>query len=180
MGGSREVQFSALAEPALLVGLVVLGRQTQSQSLSAMYQGVTPDLWAAGGAVLALLAVAFFVVMLAENARIPFDDPNTHLELTMIHEAMVLDHGGPDFALIAYGAALKLWLFAALLTGLAAPARTGWPVWDTVAALGGVFLVGVGVGVVESCMARLRLLRVPQILVAAAIFTALAFLVQMR
>ena len=180
MGASREVQFSALAEPALLVGLVALGRLPHSLSLSPAYAGVGPELWSAGGVSLALLAVAFFVVLLAENARIPFDDPNTHLELTMIHEVMVLDHGGPDFALITYGASLKLWLFASLLAGLIIPVRQG-PEWlDTAAALGGVFVVGCAVGMVESCMARLRLLRVPQILFAALVFSALAFLLQMR
>jgi formate hydrogenlyase subunit 4 len=180
MGASREVQFSALAEPALLVALVALGRQTRSLSLSAAYAQVDPALWAAGGVSLAILAVVFFVVLLSENARIPFDDPNTHLELTMIHEVMALDHGGPDLALITYGAALKLWLFAGLLAGLIVPVRHG-PEWAvTAAALGGVFLAGGAVGVVESCMARLRLLRVPQILFAALVFGALAFLLQLR
>ena len=179
MGASREVQFSALAEPALLVGLVALGRQTQALSLSPAYAAVDHELWAAGGVSLALLAVAFFVVLLAENARIPFDDPNTHLELTMIHEVMVLDHGGPDFALITYGASLKLWLFASLLAGLIIPVRQG-PEWlDTAAALGGVFIVGCAIGAVESSMARLRLLRVPQILLAALVFSVLAFLLQL-
>jgi formate hydrogenlyase subunit 4 len=176
MGGSREVQFSALAEPAVLVALAVLARLTQGFSLSAMLPAVTPALWAAGGASLALLAVALFVVLLAENARIPFDDPNTHLELTMIHEVMVLDHGGPDFALITYGAALKLWLFAALLAGLVVPVRTGTLWLDAAAALGGVAAVGVAVGLVESCMARLRLVRVPQLLVSATVLAVLAFL----
>ncbi len=180
MGASREVQFSALAEPALLVGLVALGRETHNLSLSASYAAINPALWAAGGVSLALLAVAFFVVMLAENSRIPFDDPNTHLELTMIHEVMVLDHSGPDFAFITYGASLKLWVFASLLAGVIVPVREG-PVWFvTAAALGGVFLAAVAVGAVESCMARLRLLRVPQILFAALVFSALAVLLQLR
>ncbi len=65
--------------------------------------------------------MALMIVLLAENARIPVDDPNTHLELTMIHEVMVLDHGGPDLAFILYGAALKLWLFAALIVAMVLP-----------------------------------------------------------
>ena len=65
--------------------------------------------------ILALVLLSWFILLLAENSRVPFDDPNTHLELTMIHEVMVLDHGGPDLAFILYGAALKLWIFAALL-----------------------------------------------------------------
>ncbi len=71
--------------------------------------------------MLVLLVIALMIVLLAENARIPVDDPNTHLELTMIHEVMVLDHGGPDLAFILYGAALKLWLFAALVVGMVLP-----------------------------------------------------------
>ena len=176
MGGSREVQFAALAEPALMIGLVVLARQTGELSLSGMYHAVNPALWVTGGASLVLLAVAFFVVLLAENARIPCDDPSTHLELTMIHEVMVLDHGGPEFGLITYGVSLKLWLFSALLAGLVVPVRTGVLWLDTAAAVAGIGAIGVGVGTVESGMARLRLLRVPQLLVSAAVAAVLAFL----
>lgn len=176
MGASREVQFSALAEPALLLALGALAVQTHAASLSAIYAGIGPALWSANSAAQGLLAAALFVVLLAENARIPFDDPNTHLELTMIHEVMVLDHSGPDFAMISYGAALKLWLFAALLTGLLVPVRTGLAGVDVPAAVLGVFGVGIAVGVVESCMARLRLVRVPQILVGATVLVALSFL----
>jgi len=74
-----------------------------------------------------LVAAALVVVFLAENARIPVDDPNTHLELTMIHEVMVLDHGGPDFAFILYGAALKMWVLGALLVGIIMPVHNGEP-----------------------------------------------------
>ncbi|MBI3987817.1 MAG: NADH-quinone oxidoreductase subunit H, partial [Lentisphaerae bacterium] len=86
MGASREVQFSALAEPALFLGLATLARQTGSFSLSDLFMtghAMPPEFW--------LVAAAFLVIFLCENARIPFDDPNTHLELTMIHEVMVLD-----------------------------------------------------------------------------------------
>ena len=85
---------------------------------------------AAGPAVL-LVAAALLVVFLAENARIPVDDPNTHLELTMIHEVMVLDHSGPDLALIQYAASLKLWVLGSLLVGmLLRCAAGGWPwIW---------------------------------------------------
>jgi len=68
-----------------------------------------------------LLAAGLFTVLLAENCRVPFDDPNTHLELTMIHEVMVLDHSGPPLAVILHGASLKLLLFAVLLTEAVLP-----------------------------------------------------------
>jgi formate hydrogenlyase subunit 4 len=175
MGASREVFFSALAEPALLVALVALARQADNLSLSTMLGVVSGAHWQHSGPVLVLLVIALMIVLLAENARIPVDDPNTHLELTMIHEVMVLDHGGPDLAFILYGAGLKLWLFAALIVGMVLP-KTGnvWP--DLGLALGGMLVVALMVGVIESIMARLRLVIVPQLLVGAGALAAVAFL----
>lgn len=180
MGASREVWISALAEPALLVALATLARQAQELSLTRICAALSEQHWLHTGPVLALVVVALGLVLLAENARIPVDDPNTHLELTMIHEVMVLDHGGPDFAFILYGAALKLWLFAALVTGMVIPAGSLSPWPNLVAGLGGVFLVAIGVGVVESVMARLRLLIVPQLLVGAGALAATAFLLGLK
>ena len=175
MGASREVFFSALAEPALLVALATLARQAQNLSLSGIFGQVSGSHWLQAGPVLALVLIALMIVLLAENARIPVDDPNTHLELTMIHEVMVLDHGGPDFAFILYGAALKLWVLAALVVGMIVPA-TGTPWLNLVLSVGGMFAVAVIVGVVESVMARLRLLLLPQLLVGAGALAAMAFL----
>ena len=78
-------------------------------------------MWFKFGPTFVLVAAGLFVVMLAENCRVPVDDPNTHLELTMIHEVMVLDHGGPALGFIFYGAAVKLFVFAAMLTRLILP-----------------------------------------------------------
>jgi len=164
-----------LAEAALLSGLAVLAAGTGQFSLSGISARLwTPDLHQGGASVL-LVAAAVLIVMLAENARIPVDDPTTHLELTMIHEVMVLDHGGVDLAFIQYGAALKLWLFAAIFTGLAIPLRTGRPVLDLGVTVVGVFFTAVAIGVIESTMARLRLLRVPQLLVVALALSLAAF-----
>ncbi|HVI95870.1 MAG TPA: NADH-quinone oxidoreductase subunit H, partial [Anaeromyxobacter sp.] len=104
MGAAREVTFASLAEPALFLCLLVLARATGTISLSGMLGAALPAAWGSAGPALLLAAIALFVIALAENARIPVDDPNTHLELTMIHEVMVLDHGGPDLAFILYGA----------------------------------------------------------------------------
>ena len=178
MGASREVFFSALAEPALFMALVTLARQAGTLSLSAMFGPASGTHWVDAGPVLALVVIALMIVLLAENARLPVDDPNTHLELTMIHEVMVLDHGGPDFAFIVYGAALKLWLFAALIVGMVMPAAGGlWP--NLLLAAGGMFVVAVIVGVIESIMARLRLVVVPQLLVGAGALAAMAFLLEL-
>ena len=181
MGASREVFFSALAEPALLLGLAAVATQGHSLSLSVMYKTVNFGAMATpAGPALLLVAAAMLIVFLAENARIPVDDPNTHLELTMIHEVMVLDHSGPDFALIQYGAMLKLWVLGALLIGILVPVRSGWLAIDLAASLGGMLLLAAMVGAIESTMARLRLVRVPQFLVAASVLSILALVLVMR
>ena len=178
MGASREVFFSALAEPALLVALATLARQTDTLSLSTMFGPVSGAHWLQAGPVLMLVVIALMIVLLAENARIPVDDPNTHLELTMIHEVMVLDHGGPDLAFVLYSAALKLWLFAALIVGMVLPATGN--VWmNLLLAAVGMLVVAVVVGVIESVMARLRLVIVPQLLVGAGALVAVAFLLSL-
>lgn len=179
MGASREVQFSALAEPALILGLAALARVTGSLSLTGIFAGMEGSRLIVGPA-LVLVLVALMIVFLAENARIPVDDPNTHLELTMIHEVMILDYSGPDLALVLYGAALKLWVLGVLIVNvfLSMLGLNG------LAALGG-FAVGmvflaVVVGVVESVMARLSLLRVPQLLIGAVTLSVLAFVLVVR
>jgi formate hydrogenlyase subunit 4 len=180
MGASREVTFAALAEPALLLGLASIARETGNLSLSAMFGALTFSSWAAAAAPLALVVVALFAVFLAENARIPIDDPNTHLELTMIHEVMVLDHGGPDLAFIQYGAALKQWVLGALLIGIAVPARGHHPWADIGIAVAGMMAMAVAVGVVESCMARLKLIAVPHFLLGAVGLSLVALLLAVQ
>jgi formate hydrogenlyase subunit 4 len=98
----------------------------------------------------------------------------------MIHEVMVLDHGGVDFAFILYGAALKMWVLALLIVGILLPFRTGNPWLDLLLAVGGVLTVGALTGVVESTMARLRLRRLPQLLIAATVSSILAVVLQSR
>jgi formate hydrogenlyase subunit 4 len=160
MGAAREVSFAVLAEAAIITALLVLGVQTGSVSLTRM-------LAPAAGAGTMLLAAGLYMVLLAENCRMPFDDPNTHLELTMIHEVMVLDHSGPPLAVILHGAALKLLIFCVLLTEAVVPLGGLSPL-VVVATLGGaVLLTAVGVGVVESMQARLPFRRVPMLLTTA-------------
>ncbi|MHB8077635.1 MAG: respiratory chain complex I subunit 1 family protein [Candidatus Krumholzibacteriia bacterium] len=181
MGASREVAFSALAEPALLVGLAALARRAGSLSLSDGYAAVRLfDFGPTGGLPLLLIGVAFFVVYLSENARIPFDDPNTHLELTMIHEAMVLDHGGPDFAFVQYAAALKMWVLGTLVVGILLPIRSGFVAVDFAIGLGAMAILAVATGCVESTKARVRLTEVPQLLVAATVLAGFGFVLTLR
>lgn len=188
MGASREVLYSALAEPALILGLASIAREASAAggklvlSISDLHNAVTADLWFQSGMVLAAVTVALFIVFLTENARIPVDDPNTHLELTMIHEVMVLDHGGPDFAFIVYGSALKLWVLGSLIVDLVLPPHVqfGSQVFSgalsIVVDFAGLLGLALLVGVIESSMARLRLPRVPQLLVGAGALSALSFL----
>jgi formate hydrogenlyase subunit 4 len=179
MGASREAKFGALAEPGLLLGLLTLARvsaATSDFSLSAIARGITLERWQDSAPALVLVAIALVILLLAENARIPVDDPNTHLELTMIHEVMVLDHSGPDFGFILYGAALKLWLFAAVIVGLILPAFFGNLWLDLGVVVLGVFAIGVLVGIVESCMARLRLLHVSHLLLGSAALVSVALI----
>ena len=180
MGASREVLFAALAEPALLLSLAAICLETRSVSLSVMLEDISTATWTNQGPALALVAVSLGIVLVAEAARIPVDDPTTHLELTMIHEVMVLDHGGPDLAFILYGSALKLWMLGSLLVGLAVPVRSGHPLLDAFASLGGMMLLAVIVGIVESSMARLCLVRVPKLLVGATALALLAVVLVLR
>jgi formate hydrogenlyase subunit 4 len=177
MGSAREATFSALAEPALFFGLLVLGRLARSLSLELMLAG---GHWPPRSAAsLVLVMAALFIVLLAENSRIPFDDPNTHLELTMIHEVMVLDHGGPALGVILYGASLKLFILAALVVGIALPdLGDPWMSWG--ALLTGVLAVAVAIGVVESVMARLRLVHVPSLLIAACLLSGFGIVLLAR
>jgi formate hydrogenlyase subunit 4 len=178
MGASREAFISLLAEPVLLVGLVSLlkisGSTTFADALNCPFVSHL--------SVSSLfVAAALFIVLLAENARIPVDDPATHLELTMIHEVMVLDHSGPDFAIITYVSALKLWIFTSMVVQIIIPfhliqnglLRIG-------ATMGAVLLGAIVIGVAESVMARLRLNRLPQLLAGAGAFAIMAFLFALR
>jgi len=180
MGAAREVTFSCLAEPALFFALITLTRLSGSMSLTPMLNQVSFSVWIATGASLILLLAGLFVVLLAENCRIPFDDPNTHLELTMIHEVMVLDHSGPYLGCILYGASLKLFLLGALFVNIAVPFASGNAYLDWGLFALSMLLLAVAIGVVESVMARLRLIRVPQLLVAALILTAFSLVLVVR
>jgi formate hydrogenlyase subunit 4 len=170
MGAAREVSFSVLTEAALIAAMLTLSVQTRSVSLSTM---LAP--FPGTGAL--LLAAGLFTVLLAENCRVPFDDPNTHLELTMIHEVMVLDHSGPPLAVILHGASLKLLLFSVLLTESVLPIGAINPLGGVILLLMGVLTTTVGVGLVESLMARFAFRRVPLLLLTAVLLCVFALLV---
>lgn len=181
MGASREVFFSTMAEPALLLALAAIGREAVGHSilidLTDMHRHISGALWSDAGLFLVFAIIALFLVLLTDCSRIPVDDPTTHLELTMIHEVMVLDHSGPDFAYIVYAAALKMWLLGALVVGMVLPVTQNTAI-DLLLSL--MFVIAVTVGVVESTMARLRMVRVPQLLVGATMLAILALVLEYR
>lgn len=175
MGAARDVTFAAFAEVTLFFALLAMGSLTHSTSLSTMLAGPDATARLAATAPLLLVVAALAIVVLAENARIPVDDPNTHLELTMIHEVMVLDHSGPMLGVILYGASVKLVVLCALVVRIAIPpvesAALGWALFIALLLLGAV-----AIGVVESVMARLRLTHVPALLVTACLLAGFGFL----
>ena len=180
MGAAREVTFACLAEPAFFLGLLVLVKLSGSLQLAGMLGGSLGSHWVTAGASLVLVLLSWFIVLLAENSRIPFDDPNTHLELTMIHEVMVLDHSGPAFGMILYGAALKLFVFGALVVRLVMSPGDGSPGWTGRSSSRRCSSLAVVIGVVESVMARLRLTHVPVLLLAACLLSAFGIILLVR
>lgn len=174
MGSSRECQFAILAEGVLLSVLAALVMLTGKFTLSGCLTTLNVNAWLSGGTALLFLAVAFYIVMLCENCRVPVDDPETHLELTMIHEAMILDNSGSDLAAIHYSAALKLWVFISFLSTLVLPDFAAGAWLEIIIFYVLMIVFTVSVGVIESIMARYRFLKVPQLLAGAFAVAVLA------
>jgi len=163
MGAAREAYFPIICEATLFMSLILFYTLTGELSLAAFLEGGQPlALWHKAGPPLLFVAIAFFIVLLTESSRVPVDDPATHLELTMIHEVMVLDHSGPDFGLIELGSFFKLFFYSTLVTRLIWPFSLGHPVADAVLFFIILGLVYTAIGVTESVMARYRMDKVPQ------------------
>jgi formate hydrogenlyase subunit 4 len=173
MGAAREVSYAVLTEAAIVAVVLSLTLQTGSTTLDEM-------LVPAPGPGAVLVGAGLFMVLLAENCRVPFDDPNTHLELTMIHEVMVLDHSGPPLAAILHGASVKLLLFSLLLVQAVLPIDKMAPIGGLAALALGVLVVTIGVGLVESLLARLAFRRVPLFLTVAFLLCLFSLLVAWR
>ncbi|MEK6796715.1 MAG: NADH-quinone oxidoreductase subunit H [Spirochaetota bacterium] len=171
MGASREATFSAIAEIgffAVLGTLLLATGMTSFSSITTTLIRNTPE----GIFFIGIISLALFLLMLIELSRIPVDDPNTHLELTMIHEVMLLDNAGVNLAIALYARYVKLVLLCAVIAALIVPPHLVVHVY--VAAFTGVILaVGIAIGLVESFMARLRMTHVPQFIF---LVTALAVL----
>ncbi len=177
MGASREAAFSAFVEPALFMTLAIMCIKANSVAFGGVFGSLPWETWGVTHPLYIAVALVLFVVILTENSRMPVDDPNTHLELTMIHEVMVLDHSGPDLAFIMYGAAMKLFVLGSLLLHILLPIPAEGGFAGAGMLLGGEIALAVVIGVVESVMARLRLPMVPQFIVAAAVLALLGLAV---
>lgn len=176
MGTAREASFTAFVEPALFLLIGTAAVATGHASFAGLIGG-----WGAhaGFTWLAAPAVAvLFVLLQAEAARVPVDDPLTHLELTMVHEVMVLDHSGPELAAMQYAAALKMTIYAGLIAALLNPVDPlAQPALAALVSFIFMAAVAVAVGCVESLVARLRMRLVPRYLLGATVLAALALLV---
>ncbi|HCY87303.1 MAG TPA: hydrogenase [Desulfobacteraceae bacterium] len=181
MGAAREAYFPILCEAAMFMILIFFYRITGMVQLSAFFAGAgTAGLWQAAGAPLIFIVIALFIILLTENSRVPVDDPATHLELTMIHEVMVLDHSGPDFALIELGSFCKLFFYSAIISRLAFPFDTGIAGYNL-----GIFALVTGcvylvVGVTESVIARYRMDKVPQFVLTSFALAFFATIITME
>jgi formate hydrogenlyase subunit 4 len=180
MGSAREVTFACLSEPALFFALMVLAKVSGSLSLTAMLHGPTNTFSAEVAAPLVLISIGLFIVLLAETCRLPVDDPNTHLELTMIHEAMVLDHSGPLLSVILYAASVKLLVLGTVLLHVIAPFQTGLPWLDWPLYVLEILGLAAIIGILESVMARLQMRHVPYLLTGALLFCGFGFILLIR
>ena len=181
MGSSREAILATLAEPAMMLSIFAIALTAGSTNLStivhktALMEGI---ITAPPPHLMAL--VAFFVVVLAETGRVPVDNPATHLELTMIHEAMLLEYSGRYLALLEWAAGIKLVVFLSVIANVFAPWGIATSVTLASVAIGMiVYVVKVSalallIGMIESMFAKLRLFRVPELLGAAFILSLLA------
>ncbi len=163
MGAAREAYYSTLAEATTFIILVLFYRINGALSFADFFSGAEPiTVMGPAGALLLLVTVSLFMILLTENSRVPVDDPATHLELTMIHEVMILDHSGPDLALIELGAFYKLFFYAAFITHILHPLQLASP-WANGAIFYGIMaLIYVAIGITESIMARFRMNLIPK------------------
>jgi formate hydrogenlyase subunit 4 len=180
MGSSREMTVVALTEPTVALSVFALALTAGSTNLGEIAARTLAEPARALGPGHVLAFAALFVVTLAETGRLPIDNPSTHLELTMIHEAMILEYSGPYLALIEWGGALKLFIFLALAANLFVPwgiARSLAPLALMVGFLAlvvKVVILAVVIAILETRVAKLRLFRVPELLSASFVLALLA------
>jgi len=180
LGSSREMTISAIAEPALMLAVFTVAIGAGSTNLSFVVQSALGQSWRFLAPSQMLAFAALFIVLIAETGRIPVDNPATHLELTMIHEAMILEYSGPYLALIEWAAAIKQLVLMTILVnvffpfGLSTDGSPGAAIFSLALFLFKILLLTVVVAIVEVTNAKMRLFRVPELLAIAFVLGALA------
>jgi formate hydrogenlyase subunit 4 len=173
MGAAREAFFPIICEASMFMILILFYMLTEKLQFATYFSGSNPlGLWETAGSPLIFITIAFFIILLTENSRVPVDDPATHLELTMIHEVMVLDHSGPDLALIEFGSFCKLFFYSTFVARLIFPFNMVNLFFDICVFGGALIIVYTSTGIMESVMARFRMDKVPQFVLTSF---ALAF-----
>jgi formate hydrogenlyase subunit 4 len=181
MGAAREAYFPIICEAAMFMILIFFYRLTGQLQLSAYFtEGNTIALWNVAGAPLLFIVISFFIILLTENSRVPVDDPATHLELTMIHEVMVLDHSGPDLGLIELGSFCKLFFYSTIVSRLIFPVDFGYPALGYCFFIAGLFIVYLAIGIIESIIARYRMDQVPQFVLTSFALAFFATIITME
>ena len=155
MGASREACFSTIVEPAFFMAMGSIVALTGISSFNNLKM-ILENAGIYGLLIIILAVITLFIMLLIEGCRVPVDDPTTHLELTMIHEVMILDNSGIDLGLITWGSAIKMFLFEALIAALVIPSGLSLTA-SILLFLSIIFLTSVVIGTVESCMARFRM-----------------------
>ena len=182
MGSSREMTIAAIAEPALMLAIFTVAIRAGSTDLSHIVAAAQQPGWNLLNPAQLMAFAALFIVLLAETGRVPIDNPATHLELTMIHEAMLLEYSGRYLALMEWGASIKQLVLMAILAniflpvGLATDGSAAMLGLGLAIFLGKILLLSAAVVLVETVNAKLRLFRVPDLLSAAFVLAAMALL----
>ena len=182
LGSSREMTISALAEPTLMLAVFTVAIGAGSTTLAEMAKFAIGQQWRFLAPSQALAFAALFLVLIAETGRIPVDNPATHLELTMIHEAMILEYSGPYLAFIEWGAAIKQLLLMTLIVNVFWPFGLS-PDWSACGVYTGfswllvkLFVLSCAIVLVETANAKMRLFRVPELMAVAFTLGALAMI----
>ncbi len=177
LGSSREAFISALVEPAMILTIFSVSLMANSIGIAKASLNLTSSFPLNHSASFVLAAISFFILLLAENGRIPIDNPETHLELTMVHEAMILDVSGTNLALIEFASAIKYTIFSSLFVTLFIPFGANLPfVLAFIVFLLKLLFVSIIVALIEVNTAKLRLFKVPNLLGISIIFGFLSLI----
>jgi formate hydrogenlyase subunit 4 len=176
MGGSREMFITTFAEPAILLAITTVAFQANTTNLAAM---TATAMSLPLGLASLFAAAAFYIVLITETGRIPVDNPDTHLELTMIHEGMIIEYSGKQLGLIIWASALKQLVLIAMFVALFLPNAADWTIIEQVLAfIGKMLLCAISLGVVETVTNKMRLFRVPGLLALSGLLSLLALIAQ--